>query len=175
MTGDGSGCVQGTAVSIEGRGLLIIGPSGAGKSALALDLMAMGGALIADDVVRLIPDDEAMWLAPPEDGPALIEARGIGLLPVARGARARLSLVMDLGAVATERLPEPLLWRRGAFSAPMIQRPPAHLPVQPAAVRAAVLSGGPVDPNVATGRLRLAPEAEGDHSLAKRDESRRLG
>ena len=33
----------------DGRGLLILGPSGAGKSALALQLIALGARLVADD------------------------------------------------------------------------------------------------------------------------------
>jgi HPr kinase/phosphorylase len=38
-----------TTVAIGGRGVLILGPSGSGKSGLALELMAMGAGLVADD------------------------------------------------------------------------------------------------------------------------------
>ncbi len=45
--------LQGTAVAIEGRGVLLRGPAGAGKSSLALRLIAEGALLIADDLCEL--------------------------------------------------------------------------------------------------------------------------
>ena len=38
-----------TTVALAGQGVLILGPSGSGKSGLALQLMAMGAELVADD------------------------------------------------------------------------------------------------------------------------------
>ena len=42
-----------TCVAVDGRGLLILGPSGSGKSALALQLIALGAQLVADDRTRV--------------------------------------------------------------------------------------------------------------------------
>jgi len=42
-----------TTVAVAGRGLMIEGPSGSGKSALALELMAFGAELVADDRTRV--------------------------------------------------------------------------------------------------------------------------
>jgi HPr kinase/phosphorylase len=95
-----------SAVAVEGRGALILGPSGSGKSSLALALMALGGRLIADDGVWV----EDARLQRPEAAPALIEARGIGLLhagPICQGAP--LALVVDLSRAEPARLPEPKL------------------------------------------------------------------
>ena len=38
-----------SCVAVQGKGVLILGPSGAGKSSLALQLMALGADLVADD------------------------------------------------------------------------------------------------------------------------------
>ncbi|MGB4827750.1 MAG: serine kinase, partial [Paracoccaceae bacterium] len=38
-----------SCVAVQGRAVLVTGPSGAGKSALALQLMALGARLVADD------------------------------------------------------------------------------------------------------------------------------
>ena len=50
--------VHASCIAHRGRGLLILGPSGAGKSTLALEMMAYGAALVADDrtVLRLAGD-----------------------------------------------------------------------------------------------------------------------
>ncbi|PIY73077.1 MAG: serine kinase, partial [Rhodobacterales bacterium CG_4_10_14_0_8_um_filter_70_9] len=68
------------AVAGKARGLLILGASGAGKSALALELIALGAALVADDQVALRRVGEAVVAAPPPPLAGLIEARGLGLL-----------------------------------------------------------------------------------------------
>ncbi|QXT39697.1 HPr kinase/phosphorylase [Gymnodinialimonas ceratoperidinii] len=92
-----------SAVSVEGKGALILGPSGSGKSSLALALMSLGARLIADDGVWV----EAARLQRPEAAPTLIEARGIGLLhagPLCQSAP--LALVVDLSRPEPARLPE---------------------------------------------------------------------
>ena len=98
--------MHGSCVAWGGRGLLILGSSGAGKSALALQLMAYGAELVADDRTRLDRPD----VGPPMAGPVapisgMIEARGVGILAAAPGRACRLALVADLGQVETERLP----------------------------------------------------------------------
>jgi HPr kinase/phosphorylase len=96
-----------TCVAAEGRGLLILGPSGSGKSALALQLMALGARLVADDRVDLERrGDEVVARCPPELS-GLIEARGLGLLRADPLDEARLVLVADLASPPAERLPKP--------------------------------------------------------------------
>ena len=55
--------LHGTAVSIDGCGLLILGPSGAGKSSLAIDMLALGAQLISDDRVWLRASPTGLRLA----------------------------------------------------------------------------------------------------------------
>lgn len=96
---------HGTTVAWDGRGLLIIGASGAGKSALALDLMAMGCALVADDRTALSAEGGAVIARCPPAISGLIEARGVGLLLAEPAAEARLVAVLDLDRSETDRLP----------------------------------------------------------------------
>ena len=53
-----------SAVAIEGRAVLITGPSGSGKSGLALDIIALGARLVADDGVILRREGERLILSP---------------------------------------------------------------------------------------------------------------
>ncbi|MDA3887407.1 MAG: serine kinase, partial [Allgaiera sp.] len=52
---EGESILHASCVALDGRGVLILGPSGAGKSGLALQLMALGARLVADDRTRLNP------------------------------------------------------------------------------------------------------------------------
>lgn len=91
-----------TGVAVAGKGVMILGPSGSGKSTLALELIALGAGLVSDDGVWL----EAGQLCRPSAAPALIEARGIGLLnagPLCPSAP--LVAVVDLSRAEPERLP----------------------------------------------------------------------
>lgn len=98
--------LHGSAVSIGGAGVLIIGPSGSGKSSLALQLMAYGADLVADDQVTATVIGEQIILSSPPTLPPLIEARGVGLLPATRAESAVLRLVVDLSSNSNERLPD---------------------------------------------------------------------
>lgn len=101
--------VHATCVAVAGRALLIRGPSGSGKSALALDMIALGAGLIADDQVALRRVGDALHADHPHgaDGQAtaLIEARGLGLLHLPRHGPAPVVAVLDLGGEAPARLP----------------------------------------------------------------------
>ncbi len=78
MTGAGSAreILHATAVAWRGRAVLILGRSGSGKSALALQLMALGCTLVADDGVELAVQEGALVARPPEKIRGMIEARG---------------------------------------------------------------------------------------------------
>lgn len=106
-----SGLIHGTSVAFptgsEQAGVLITGKPGAGKSELALELMAMGAALVADDQTRLERRDTHIRLSCPAQLHGLIEMRGIGLLRAEPVASARLVLMVDLDTPENARMPEP--------------------------------------------------------------------
>jgi len=95
-----------TAVTVAGRGLLIRGASGSGKSGLALEMMARGATLVADDRVIVSLRDNTLWLAPPAPLTGMIEARGLGLLYADISGPAPLTAVLDLDTLETARLPQ---------------------------------------------------------------------
>lgn len=94
-----------TTVARGGRGLVILGPSGSGKSALALQLMAWGAALVADDTTRLSLRGGVVYASAAPATRGVIEARGVGLLRAATVVGAAVTLAVDLARVETERLP----------------------------------------------------------------------
>lgn len=99
--------VHASAVAVAGRGCLITGASGAGKSTLALEMIALGAELVADDRVDLRRTGESLLLSPPPAIEGLIEARGAGILRLPCRAGVPLALVVDLDEAEPERLPEP--------------------------------------------------------------------
>ncbi len=96
---------HGTCVAVEGRGLLILGPSGAGKSALALRLLALGAALVADDRTALSVENGRLIARSPAALRGLIEARGLGILRAPSVEHAEIRLVADLEQTEDQRLP----------------------------------------------------------------------
>lgn len=98
---------HGTAVSRNGRAVLIRGKAGTGKSKLAFQLLAYGAKLVADDAVRLSPSDDGIVLSCPSAIKGIIEARGVGLLTVNAIEKAMLAFVVDLDKTADARLPQP--------------------------------------------------------------------
>lgn len=95
-----------SCVAHAGRAVLIRGASGAGKSALALELMARGATLVADDRVRLWRAGAQVMADAPDTIRGLIEARGVGILRVKSVGPVPITLVVDLDRRETERLPE---------------------------------------------------------------------
>ena len=87
-----------SCVKIADQGVLIIGASGRGKSPLAIGLIGTGGRLVADDQVCLHEAGDTIVATRPASLPALIEARGVGLLnaPMARSARISVTSVMPM-------------------------------------------------------------------------------
>lgn len=108
--------IHGTAVSIDGRGVLLLGPPGSGKSDLALRLIDRGAVLIADDRVHVASDGT---LHPPPALAGLIEVRGVGILsrPYVAGVMARLAV--DLAA-EPQRLPDPAVRDVGGCRLPVL-------------------------------------------------------
>ena len=94
-----------STVAVNGRGLLILGPSGAGKSALALQLIALGALLVADDRTDLTAQSGRLTARCPAPIKGLIEARGLGLLRAPPVDEAEIALVADLGQTEDQRLP----------------------------------------------------------------------
>ncbi|MFP7674360.1 HPr kinase/phosphorylase [Marivita sp. S0852] len=94
-----------TAVAVAETSVLLIGSSGSGKSALALEMMARGATLIADDQVILTSRENAIYLTCPAPLEGLIEARGVGLLHTDHVSDVPLALVVDMDQEETERLP----------------------------------------------------------------------
>ncbi len=86
---------------------MIIGASGAGKSSLALQMMALGAQLVADDQVDLTGQANHVMAGAVPQISGLIEARGIGLLRAEAASPVRLAYVVDLDQSEPARLPEP--------------------------------------------------------------------
>jgi HPr kinase/phosphorylase len=98
-----------SVVSYNGAGLLILGPSGSGKSALALQMMALGCQLVADDQVNLQVRQGQVFALPAKLGQ--VEARFIGILAADLGPACVISLVVDLASIEKERMPPVRYWR----------------------------------------------------------------
>lgn len=108
-SGDNPVVLHASCVAVGDRAVLILGASGRGKSGLALQLMALGAVLVADDrtCVELRGEDakkQVMAEAPPVLR-GLIEARGVGLLTAEAVGPVAVALVVDLDRTETERLP----------------------------------------------------------------------
>ena len=97
--------LHGTAVSVDGCGLLVLGPSGAGKSLLAIEMLALGAQLVSDDRVWLRASQKGLLLQAPDAVAGRIEARGIGLLSCAHTPEASLKFGIDLSQNSDCRLP----------------------------------------------------------------------
>lgn len=128
MTGVAAEIIHASAVAIDGRGLMILGPSGAGKSALALQMIALGAVLVADDRVALCADAGGLMAAPAPNIAGLIEARGLGLMRMPYEP-ARVVAALRLDRPEPARLPpDDRFVRYCEQDVPLLFRPPGdHL------------------------------------------------
>lgn len=97
--------LHGTCVARGPAGVLILGASGSGKSALALQLIALGCELVADDQTCLSVESGVVTASCPISIRGKIEARGVGILAATFVPAIVLRLVVDLDRTETERLP----------------------------------------------------------------------
>lgn len=102
--------VHGTAVAVDGHGVLMLGRSGSGKSDLALRLIDRGAVLISDDAVVVDLADERPVLRAAPNIESRLEIRGVGICTVASTDSAPLRLLVDLEN-EPERLPSELAKR----------------------------------------------------------------
>ena len=112
-----------TTVAIEGQGMMILGPSGSGKSGLALQLMAVGAQLVADDRTDVMVRDGRLIASAPQALLGMIEARGVGILKAEVSPPVPLALVVDLGRVEDQRLPPPRWYGLGMIRLPLVFGP----------------------------------------------------
>ena len=74
---------------------------------MALQLMALGCALVADDKVMLREQGGKLMASPPDTLAGMIEARGVGILQADFRAAAEIVFVVDLDMPPAKRFPEP--------------------------------------------------------------------
>lgn len=142
MTGDSVLRLRGSSVAVAGQGILITGASRAGKSSLALDLMAIGGALISDDWTMVRAAGAQLLADAPPSIRGRIEARGIGILAADPAGPTPLALVVELIDMPDDRLPPLRHIEIAGFSLPLVKGP--YRPHLGAALRQ-LLIGGRVD------------------------------
>lgn len=99
--------IHATCVAAHGKGLLILGPSGAGKSALALQMIALGAQLVADDRCDIWAQDDRLYARAPAEIAGLIEARSLGILRLPFCKEIQVRAVIDVASSSNERLPQP--------------------------------------------------------------------
>ncbi len=128
-----------SCVSINGNGVLILGPAGSGKSSLALNLIALGAELVADDQTLVRREHSGLIASCPETISNLIEARGLGFLTPPSCDKAALTHVVDLSRVQTQRVPVCEDYELFGITLPLFRRPP--LDAFPAALYILVRDG----------------------------------
>ena len=93
-------------MAVGETGFLIQGQSGSGKSGLALQMMAMGAELVADDQVALAPAAGQVTASAPQTIAGRIEARHLGLISLPHKADVALHHCIDLAEEPEGRLPQ---------------------------------------------------------------------
>ena len=93
-------------MDINGSGVLIVGSSGSGKSSLAINLLALGSTLVADDQCELVKKNNRFSVSKPASLPNSIEIRGVGLVSVPVVGETSLDWVVNMDEAEKERMPD---------------------------------------------------------------------
>jgi len=109
---------------VNGNGVLICGAAGSGKSSLALNLIALGAELVADDQTLIRRENKNLIARCPETISHLIEARGLGILTPPTRSDVALTLVVDLETVQSQRVPPPEAYELFGITLPLFRRAP---------------------------------------------------
>ena len=117
---NGSLIMHATCVDVNGSGVLIIGRSGSGKSSLAINLLALGAKLVADDQCELVRKNNSCRIFKPASLPKSIEIRGVGLVSVPMVNETSLDWVVNMDEVEKERMPTPQFTEIGGFRVPTV-------------------------------------------------------
>ena len=117
---NGSLIMHATCVDVNGSGILIVGRSGSGKSSLAINLLALGSKLVADDQCELVRKDDGFRISKPASLPKSIEIRGVGLVSVPMVNETSLDWVVNMDEVEKERMPTPQFTEIGGFRVPTV-------------------------------------------------------
>ena len=107
-------------MDINGSGVLILGRSGSGKSSLAINLIALGSKLVADDQCKLVKKNNSFRIFKPASLPNSIEVRGIGLVSVPTVVETRLDWVVNMDEAETERMPDLRFTEIGGYRVPTV-------------------------------------------------------
>jgi serine kinase of HPr protein (carbohydrate metabolism regulator) len=94
-------------------GVLIVGKSGTGKSRLALELVAAGAKLVADDRVELFVRGAGLAARAPANIAGFLEVRGLGIVEISHARDTAIALVVKLADAVPKRLP-----RHGVYEPP---------------------------------------------------------
>ena len=102
---NGSLIMHASCVDVNGSGVLIVGRSGSGKSSLAINLLALGSKLVADDQCELVKKNNKIRISKPASLPNSVEIRGVGLVSVPMVIETSLDWVVNMDEAETERMP----------------------------------------------------------------------
>ena len=117
---NGSLIMHASCVDVNGSGVLIVGRSGSGKSSLAINLLALGSKLVADDQCELMRKNNSFRISKPASLPESIEIRGVGLVSVPMVNETSLDWVVNMDEVEKERMPTPQFTEIGGFRVPTV-------------------------------------------------------
>ncbi|MEL6377338.1 MAG: HPr kinase/phosphatase C-terminal domain-containing protein [Pseudomonadota bacterium] len=94
-----------SCVAVGGRAVILHGPSGSGKSSIAIQMMALGADLVADDRTIVEARKGSLFARCPNEIKGMIEARNVGLMKVPFAREVQIALLVDLGQEEQLRLP----------------------------------------------------------------------
>lgn len=101
--------IHANAISLLGKGILILGASGSGKSDISLRLICSHNAvLIADDRTVIQAVNGVLKASCPKNIKGLLEVRGVGICKIPHKESETISLVVELvdSPEKIDRLPE---------------------------------------------------------------------